>query len=117
MFVIINNDEVKCRWECNKLIDKGVCDKKSIWNPSNSECECDKSCDVGEYLDYENCNCSKKLVNKLAVECTENIDEVKTAGMVFLSMEMSVYVLTQFPLSWCLFCLFPLVLKKRCYLY
>ena len=31
-----------------------------IWNPSNCECECDKSCDIGEYLDYENCRCRKK---------------------------------------------------------
>ena len=30
-----------------------MCDKGFIWNPSNCECECDKSCDVGEYLDYE----------------------------------------------------------------
>ena len=22
-------------------------------NPSNCECECDKSCDIGEYLDYK----------------------------------------------------------------
>ena len=40
--------------ECKELIDKSVCDKESIWNPSNCECECDKSCDVGEYLGYEN---------------------------------------------------------------
>ena len=39
-----NND--KCRYECIELIDKGICDKGFIWNPSN--CECDKSCDVGE---------------------------------------------------------------------
>ena len=39
----------------------------------------DKSCDVGEYLDYENCKCRKKLVDKLTEECTENIDEVKIA--------------------------------------
>ena len=32
---------------------------------SNFECECDKSCDVGEYLDYENCKCRKKLADKL----------------------------------------------------
>ena len=38
--------------ECKELIDKEVCDKGSTWNPSNCECECDKSCDVGEYLDY-----------------------------------------------------------------
>ena len=33
-----------------ELIDKGVCDKGSIWNPSNCECECDKSCDTGKYF-------------------------------------------------------------------
>ena len=57
-----------------------MCDKGFIWNLSNCECECDKSCDVAEYLDYENCKCRKKLVDKLAVECTENIDEVKIAS-------------------------------------
>ena len=49
------------------------------WSPSNCECECDKSCDVGEYLDYENCKCRKKLLDKLIEEYTENIDEVKIA--------------------------------------
>ena len=34
-------------WECKELIDKGVCDMGYIWNPSNCECECGKSCDVG----------------------------------------------------------------------
>ena len=43
-------------------------------NPSNCECECDKSLDVGEYLNYENCKFWKKLVDKLVKECTENID-------------------------------------------
>ena len=37
----------------------------------------DKSCDVGEYLDYEHCKCKKRLVDKLADECDENVDEVK----------------------------------------
>ena len=32
-----------------------VCDKGFIWNWSNCDFECDKSCDIGEYLDYENC--------------------------------------------------------------
>ena len=35
------------------MIDKGVCNKGSLWNPSNCKCECDKSCDIREYLDYE----------------------------------------------------------------
>ena len=46
-----NND--KCQCECKELIDKGMCDKEFIWNPSNCECEYDKSCDIGEYLDYD----------------------------------------------------------------
>ena len=58
------------------MIDKGVCDRGYIWNPRNCECECDKSCDVGEYLDYK---CLKKLANKLVEECTE-IVEVKIAS-------------------------------------
>ena len=33
------------------------------------------SCNIGEYLDYENCKCRKKLVDELVEECTENIDE------------------------------------------
>ena len=70
-------DECKC--QCKVLTDKGVCDKGSIWNPSNCKCECDKSCDVGEHLDYENCKCKKKCVDKLIDECTENMHEVKIA--------------------------------------
>ena len=71
-------DECKC--ECKVLTDKGVCDKGSICNPSHCKCDCDKSCDVGEHLDYENCKCKKKCVDKLVDECTENIYEAKIAG-------------------------------------
>ena len=45
---------------------KGVCDKLS--------------CDIGEYLDYSNCKCGKKLVDKLIEECTKSIDEVEIAS-------------------------------------
>ena len=69
----------KCRCVCKELIDKGVCDKGFIWNPSNYECECDKACDIGEYLDNENCEYRKKLVYKLVDECTETVEEVKLA--------------------------------------
>ena len=46
-----------------------------IWNPSNCDCDCDKLCDIGQYLDYKNCKCRKKKVDKLVEECRENIDE------------------------------------------
>ena len=76
VFVTINKDRMKANADVNvqKLIDKGMCDKGFIWNSSNCECEYDKPCDVREYLDYKNCKCIKKLVDKL-VECIENIDE------------------------------------------
>ena len=70
------NDD-KCRCECKELIDKGVCDKRFIWNPSNCECECYKFSDFSEYLDYKNCECKKCLADKLAEECTENIEETR----------------------------------------
>ena len=31
------------------------------------ECECDKSCNVGEYLDYANCKCRKRLTNYVKI--------------------------------------------------
>ena len=80
-----NND--KCSCECKELIDKDVCNKGFIWNASNCECGCDKSCDVKEYLDYENCKCRKRLVDKLVEECTENIDEAKTAEIILFDHE------------------------------
>ena len=52
-----------------------MCDKRFIWNPSNCNCECDKSCEIGEYLDYKNCKCRRKIVGELVEEYSENIDE------------------------------------------
>ena len=65
----------------------GIIDKEFIWNPSNCECECDKACDVSEYLDYENCKCRKKLVDKLVDECAETVEEVKVAKITLAENE------------------------------
>ena len=54
--------------ECKEFIDKGVSDKRFTWNPSNRKCECYKSCDFSEYLDYKNSKCKKRLADKLAEE-------------------------------------------------
>ena len=70
-----NDDKSRCK--CNELIDKAVCEKRYAWNPSNCEFECDKSCSVGEYLDYENCKCIERSADKLVEEWNENIDEAK----------------------------------------
>ena len=59
-----------------------MCEKVFIWNPSNCECECDKSCDVGKYLDYKNCKCRKRIINKLVEECSKNINENETIDII-----------------------------------
>ena len=68
-------NEDKCRCECKEdLVNKTVCDKGYIWNPSNCACECDKSCGIGQYLDYKSCVCRNSLVNKLVQECTSVVN-------------------------------------------
>ena len=56
------------------MIDKGRHDNEFPWNPSACKYECDKSRDVGEYLDYVNCRCKKRLIDKLVEGCSEDID-------------------------------------------
>ena len=58
-------------------------------NPSNCECEFDKTCDVGKYLDYENCKYRKKLVDQITDECTETVEEVKLAKITLAGNENS----------------------------
>ena len=58
-------NEDKCRHACREdLVNKMVCDKGFGWNPNSCDCECDKSCSIGEYLDYKSCVCKNTLVNK-----------------------------------------------------
>ena len=47
----------------------------------------DKNCDISEYLDYENCNCRKKLADKLIDECAEIIDETKLVTITYTENE------------------------------
>ena len=63
--------------------------QRFIWNPSNCECECDKSCDVGEYSDYSNCKCRKRLIDKLVDECTGTVEEVKLTKITIAENENS----------------------------
>ena len=67
-------NEDKCRCECKELINKGICDTGYTGDPSNCECICDKSCSIGEYLDYKNCKCATSIIDKLVEECTKIFD-------------------------------------------
>ena len=99
----------KCTCECREnLIDKGVCDKGFIWNPSNCEGKCDKSCDIGEYLDYKNCLCKNNIVDKLVKECTRVVDEDKiyneilnTIPLNTISSDGSASCTSYIVLLWC----------------
>ena len=51
------------------------------------ECECDKACDVGEYLEYENCKCRNKLVDQIVDECVETVEKVKLAQITLAENE------------------------------
>ena len=76
VFVTINKDGMKINADakCKELIDKEICDKGFIWNPDNCECECNKSCGIGEYLDYKSCKGRNKIIDKLIEDCSKNID-------------------------------------------
>ena len=91
--------------------------KGIFFNPINSKCDCDKSCGIGEYLDYSNCKCRKKLIDSLVEECTENIDVIKIDSENEHIKECSsciVYIVFFFNIlynkycNWYLFCLFSL---------
>ena len=46
-------------------------------------------CNVGEYLDHENCKCRKKSVAPLIEECTETVDEVRLGKIILAENESS----------------------------
>ena len=65
----------KCVRECKEdLVNKLLCDKGYMWNPSTCSCECDKYCEAGKYLDYRECVCRKKLIDDLIEQCTTVVD-------------------------------------------
>ena len=70
--------EDKSRCECKELIDK-VYVIKDLFGIRVIVSA--KSCDFSENLDNKSCECRKKLVDKLIEQCTENVDEIKIAGI------------------------------------
>ena len=49
--------------------------KGYTWNPSTCECQCDKLCKPGQYLDHKNCICKNKLIGRVIEKCTSVINE------------------------------------------
>ena len=62
-----------CRYDCNEDFAGIIsCAKGYTWNPSICECQCDKWCKPGQYLDNV---CKNKLIGRLIEECTSVINE------------------------------------------
>ena len=51
--------------------------KGFTWNPSNCECECDKPCNIREYLDYENCKCTKNQLISQSINVVKILMKMK----------------------------------------
>ena len=46
-----------------------------MWNPITCECQCDRWCKPGQYLDHKNCVCKNKLIGRVIEECASIINE------------------------------------------
>ena len=65
-----------CRYDCNEDFAGTISYAKGYtWNPSICECQCDKWCKSGQYLDHKNRVCKNKLIRRLIKECTSVINE------------------------------------------
>ena len=42
-----------------------------MWNPTTSDCECNKTCKIDEYLHTKYCSCKKCLFGKLVLPCED----------------------------------------------
>ena len=111
-----NND--KCKFECKKMIDKGICDDRLICNTSICECKCDTLCDVGKYLCYENCKCRNKLIDKLVLEWEDgilNAIPLKTINTISITEKNNCLIYIMLLIIMCLILL--AIISVSCYYY
>ena len=66
-----------------------------MWNPSTCPCECEKYCEIGQYLGYNNCVCRKKLIDDLIEQCMSIVDiEIKNRTDIFTSSTATKNIVT-----------------------
>ena len=44
-----------------------------MWNPITCDYQCSKACKVDNYLNIKNYSCKKRLIDKLALICEDDI--------------------------------------------
>ena len=52
--------------------------KDYAWNPSLCACECDKDCEIDEYL--KNYACWKNVIEDFVIACDEIVDALETVN-------------------------------------
>ena len=66
------------------MIDKGICDKGSIWNPSNCECACDKL--VEEWSEIIEEVKITKITSMHSAECDSVKNECKSSCTIYVGL-------------------------------
>ena len=54
----------RCWCECKEVDDWGYCKNDYMSNPSMCDCECNKACKIGKYLNTKNCLLKKVYLVK-----------------------------------------------------
>ena len=59
--------------KAHELDDWGSSKNDYIWNSITWGCKCNKACRTDEYLNTNNCLCKKCLIDKIVLECQDEI--------------------------------------------
>ena len=91
-------------------------------NPSTCNCECNKACKIDEYLDIKNCQCKKRLIDKIALACEDEILNTTEASLddKKVTLPYSHYVIGNYVIISChfyqlLLLLYKISIKKNIY--
>ena len=83
-------------YECQELDDSSCCNDVYIWNPSMCDCDCNKACKIGEYLDIKKCLCKKCLFGKLLLACEGEMMHAKKIIVSFILVTICFLLLAIF---------------------
>ena len=73
-----------------------------MWNPSTCTCECDRSCKTGQYLDYKNCVCRKRIIDDLIEQCTSIVDMAQKIIVLYQVVNhLAILILFYLLYFWC----------------
>ena len=63
----------ECRCGCKELDDWDSCKNDCMWKSTTCDWQCNKVCEIDEYLDIKNVSSKKHLFFKLVLKCEDEI--------------------------------------------